>query len=179
MNGRRRTLAIAAAVAVALVTVVGIVAFANPFGKDPNEVCGGIPREMGGCDIPQPSFSAATCSGVGEESGIELHRRGLAIIEGPALANGQSRASRMVVMTFLVIGRANQYLRDQGMVKQCGVDEFIAAAESQFSEPFKARVGDYLYDGTERPYSEWLADLKRTARVIDMGEDEPFLPPAT
>ena len=82
----------------------------------------------------------------------------------------------MIVMTVLVTARANQYLRAQGLVAECGVDEFVAAAESQLSEPFKERVGAYLYDGSPRPYGEWLENLRRTVRVIDMGENEPFLP---
>lgn len=178
-RSRRSGLIVAVSIAGLLVAAGGVLVLAGALAPDPRETCAGIPRRVGGCDVPQPSFSAATCAGVGEEFGIELHRRGLAIIDGPASANGESRSVRLTGAIVLVVGRANQNLRDRGMVKQCGVDEFIAAAELQFSEPFKSRVGDYLFDGTERPYSEWLADLKRFARVIDMGEDEPFLPSAT
>lgn len=38
------------------------------------------------------------------------------------------------------------------------------------------RAGDFLYDSASRPYSEWLAEVRRTVRVIDMGEDETFVP---
>ena len=149
---------------------------AKALEPNPNEVCSGVPRDMGGCEPNQPTFAGVTCAEVGREFGSEVDRRGLDIIAGPQIVAGQSRASRMIVMTVLVTARANQYLRAQGLVAECGVDEFVAAAESQLSEPFKERVGAYLYDGSPRPYGEWLENLRRTVRVIDMGENEPFLP---
>jgi hypothetical protein len=167
------------ALAISALLAAGAVAvIATAFTPDPKEVCEGIPRHSGGCDPDQPRFSSPTCAGVGEEAGAELDRRGRAIIDGPTSVGGESRAVRLAEMVILVTGRANQYLRDNGMIKACGVDEFMAAAEMRFSEPLKARVGDYLFDDTSRPYSEWLADVRRMARVIDMGEDEPFLPPS-
>lgn len=159
--------------------VVGAVVVANVLAPDPDEVCEGIPREMGGCDPDQPTYAGATCAEVGQEFGAQLDQRGLAVIDGPASRDGESRAVRLNETVILVLGRANQYLRDTGLIHSCGVDGFIAAAETRFSEPFKARVGDYLYDDTSRPYAEWLEELRRIARVVDMDEDQPFLPTAS
>lgn len=147
-------------------------------GGDPNAVCEGVSAEVGGCDADQPTYTALTCEGVGQEFGTELDRRVVAIINGPARANGESQAVRAGQAMGLVTVRANQHLRDRGMVKACGVDEFMRAAEARFSPELKARAGDYLYDSTTRPYAEWLADVRRTVGVIDMAEDEAFLLPS-
>lgn len=154
-------------------------------GGDPNAVCEGVSAEVGGCDADQPTYTALTCEGVGQEFGTELDRRVVAIINGAARVDGESQAVRAGHTVFLVTARANQvtaranqHLRDRGMVKTCGGDEFMRAAEARFSPALKARAGDYLYDSTTRPYAEWLADVRRTVGVIDMAEDEPFLPPS-
>ena len=175
---RSRTLIILLSLLAVGAAATGALALATALAPNPNEVCSGIPRDMGGCDQPQPTFSGETCSDVGRQFGSHVNARGLAIIEGPASLGGESQSVRLNEVVILVTSRANQYLRDNGMTTDCGVDEFVTGAETQFSEAFKARVGDYLYDGTTRPYSEWLENLRRTVRVIDMGEDEPFLPPS-
>lgn len=176
---RRPAVAVVISIVIIALVAGGALVLAGAFAPNPNEVCSGVPRDMGGCDRGQPTFSGATCSELGRQVGSEIDTRGSAIIDGPETVSGQSRASRMAAMTFLVLARANQYLRERGLVTDCGVDEFLSATESQFSDAFKSRVGDHLYDGTSSSYSEWLGDLRRAAGVIDMEEDEPFFPPSS
>lgn len=176
---RRPAVVVVISIVIFALAAGGVLVMAGALAPDPNKVCSGVPREMGGCDLGQPTFSGGTCSEVGRQFGGEIDTRGLAIIDGPGSLGGQSRASRMLTTTLLVIARANQYLREHGLVAECGVEEFLSAAESQFSDAFKSRVGDYLYDGTSSSYSEWLGELRRNVRVIDMEEDEPFLPAPT
>lgn len=145
---------------------------------DPNHVCDGIPRDLGGCEADQPRFTGTDCGAVGREFGAELDRRVLAIIDGPALVNGESQAVRVTSAIGLVSARANQHLRRNGLVDDCGVDEFLDAAETAFSDRLRADVGSYLYDDqTEHTYEEWLETVRRFVVVIDQREEETE-PPA-
>jgi hypothetical protein len=176
---RRAVSAILAAAGAMAIVAAGAAVVADRLRPDPDEVCGGVTRKAGGCEAEQPSFAGTTCAAVGREFGAQVDARGLAIIGGPASQHGESRAVRMGEMLLLVTTRANQHLRDTGQVASCRVDEFVAAAETAFSDPFRAQVGDYLYDGASRPYAEWLDELRRVIVVIDMEEDVPFMPSPT
>jgi hypothetical protein len=143
---------------------------------DPDRVCDGVPSELGGCDPDQPGFAGTDCEAVGREFGAELDRRVLAIIDGPALVNGESQAVRVTSALGLVSARANQHLRRNGLVDDCGVDEFLNAAETAFSNRLRADVGSYLYDDqVKHTYEEWLEAVRRFVVVIDQreGETEP------
>ncbi len=135
---------------------------------DPNEACNSVPRRAGGCEPDQPRFTATTCDGVGQEYGDEIARRADAIIDGPE-SSLESKPSRVLAMTFLVTTRADQHLRGIGLGAQCDVDEFLSAAGTRFTPTFRARIGDYLYDDPDRSYTyeDWLANLRRTATMIE------------
>lgn len=177
---RRRPLVVGLVLVAVMVTAGAVVVIADPFRPDPNEVCDGVTREAWGCDPDQPSFSATTCAGVGEEFGSQLDRRALAIIRGPAGERGETRATRMASTKGLLSVRVNQYLRRNGMAVDCDLDEFLPAAESRFSQELRDRAGEVLFDGdVVYTYEDWLEDLVRFVRVIDLDEHEPVDLPAS
>lgn len=61
-------------------------------------------------------------------------------------------------------------LRQIGIIKKCGVDEFVAAAQSEFSNDFQALAGTYLNDGAPATFADWLAEWRSVVRIIDMEE---------
>jgi hypothetical protein len=156
-----------------------IAAAISLFGQMP-EVCDGAPRELGGCTQDQPVFSGGSCAGVGREFGVQLDERAIAIINGPQNVNGESRSVRLDQQVLLVMTRANKHIRNQGMARECDADEFVTAAEHEFSVELRKQAGNYLYDTVERPYEEWrhyLYDI--VALMIDTEEDAPFNPPTS
>ena len=71
---------------------------------------------------------------------------------------------------------ANLHLRRIGIIAQCGVDEFMAAAETQFSAELKVEAGTYLADGPPVAYAVSLDWVRSFATIIDMEEDAPVPP---
>lgn len=159
--------------AVLIAIVVGGVGIFMLTRPDPREVCDGVTRRTGGCDPGQPVFSATTCAGVGREFGIQLDRRLTAVLAEPQVKNGENRGVRAGRQTYLLTTRANQYLRRQGMVTDCDVDEFVTAAESQFSQRFKDGAGSILSDTGTVSYEEYLDALRDILKVIDQDEHLP------
>ena len=171
---RRQLIVIGAA----LVLAVGVGAVVVLGTRAPlPEVCDGVSRGTGGCDPDQPEFTADTCAGVAREFGIQLEERSLPIMDGPAVVNGEGRAVRLLHLNGLMTARVDRYLRRAGLVDDCGTDEFLIAAEAEFSDDFKRRAGEYLYDGQSRPYTEWRAELRQFLSVIDQDEDVPIQTP--
>jgi hypothetical protein len=140
--------------------------------------CDGIDADVGGCASDRPTFSTTTCAGVGTEFGEQLDARLRPIFQGPADVGGESRAIRAGHTISLTLSLANLHLRRSGIIAQCDADEFIAAAEAQFSAELKRDAGSYLADGPAVSYEVWLDTLKSMATIIDMEEDVPQLPTA-
>jgi hypothetical protein len=164
-----------------LVAAVAVIAVAVFVGRGPStsagsDICRGVPAELGGCDPDQPRYSGTTCAEIGREFGTQLNDRSLVIIAGEALVGGESRATRLLETRLLVAIRANERIRDLGIVKSCGVDEFMAAAEPEFSDALRSTAPAHLYDGVASSYPEWIAAVRDTVRIIDRDEDLPFEP---
>jgi len=141
--------------------------------KPEPQVCDGVDRLFGGCDPDQPVFVCTTCTEVGDEFGQQLNERVVRIIRDPAVVDGERRSVRNSSVEFLLTARANQHLRAIGIVAECGVDEFLAAAEMRFTEELRTQVGPALSEPQPLSYADWLADLRRTLRAIDMEENAP------
>lgn len=143
-----------------------------------NDVCAGVSEALGGCAPGQPTFSGDTCAEVGREYGEQLDDRGLEIINGPAVAEGSSRAVRLNDLKVLAAIRANQHLRERGLIQECGVEEFVAAAEAAFSDEFRSRAGDFLSDGDPVSFEAWLEDLRSVLVILDQEEGASDATPA-
>jgi hypothetical protein len=74
----------------------------------------------------------------------------------------------------LMTARANEYLRNNGMAVDCDVDEFLAAADPEFSDTLREAAGSLLSEFEEHDYEDWLADLRDALLVIDTDEEQPF-----
>jgi hypothetical protein len=135
--------------------------------------CDGIDAQIGGCDSDRAQYSGTTCAEVGREFGAQLDERLLRIYAGPDVANGESKAVRAASATGVTLSLANLHLRRIGIIKECGVAEFMAAAEPLLSEQLHGQAGLYLSDGVTVTYAEWLANLRSMASIIDAVEDAP------
>lgn len=154
---------------VALVLAVG--GCTLPSGSAGDSSCDGIDAQLGGCDANLPVFVGTTCEAVGSETGRELNDRLLAVYHGPEEANDASRAVRAHQVMTVTTSLANAHLRSIGIIAECGLDEFVAAGESQFSPEFKELAGVYLNDGPPATFEDWLAEWRSVARMIDMEEN--------
>lgn len=139
-------------------------------GSPTSSSCDGIDAQLGGCDTNRPAFAGADCQAVGRETGRQLNDRLLAIYRGPEVVGNETRAVRANHVMTVTTSLANAYLRKIGIIKACGVDEFMAAAQAEFSGDFKAMAGTYLYDGPPATFEDWLAEFRSVVRIIDMEE---------
>jgi hypothetical protein len=160
--------------AVFLIASLSACSFLQGAPTNQREVCRGVQRESGGCDPNQPAFVGETCTEVGREYGKQLDDRMVEVINGPAISQGKARSSRALDVTVLVTARANEYLRNSGMVAACDADEFLSAAEPVFSMTLKENAGALLSEFEEHDYEDWFADLREAVLVIDTEEDQPF-----
>ena len=132
--------------------------------------CDGIDAKLGGCEANQPAFTGADCRAVGRETGSQLNDRLLAIYHGPDVVGNETRAVRANHVMTAATSLANAYLRQIGIIKECSVDEFVAAAQPEFSNDFQALAGTYLNDGAPATFGDWLAEWRSVVRIIDMEE---------
>lgn len=135
--------------------------------------CDGIDASLGGCAPDRPAYAGTTCDAVGHEFGRQLDERLVAIFVGPDSLNGESKAVRANHVTTVALSLANLHLRQIGIIRECGADEFMAAAELEFSPDLKAQAGTYLHDGPAVTYDAWLANLHGIAVIIDIDEGAP------
>lgn len=141
-----------------------------PTGSPGDSSCDGIDAQLGGCDADRAVFTGSTCAEVGTETGRELNYRLLAVYHGADAVNDESKAVRANHVMTVTTSLANQHLRSIGIVATCGLEEFVSAAETQFSVEFKQEAGAYLYDGASASFDDWLAEWQSVARIIDMDE---------
>jgi hypothetical protein len=139
-------------------------------GSPTSSSCDGIDAQLGGCDPDRPTFVGQTCEAVGRETGKHLNDRLLVIYRGSATAGNESRAVRANHVMTVTTTLANAHLRSIGIIKECGVDEFMAAANDEFTAEFKRLAGVYLNDGPAMTFDDWLAEWKSVVQIIDMEE---------
>lgn len=162
MISRRRMIALAAAaVGAAIVVTVGVAALT----ADRREVCDGIGRTWGGCDPDQPFFAASDCRALGQEVGRQIDERVAAVLrDGPD--PDESVAVRVFQAQGLVVGRANQFARREGL--ECSPAQILEEVENTVSDDFKAVIGTVLYDdGKEHTYDEWRIDMQMMLAVFE------------
>jgi hypothetical protein len=142
---------------------------------DPNEVCDGVQRSLGGCDGNQPTYAGTTCDEVGREFGIQLDSRIVDALEGQDVVDGLAKSARVTNAEYLLVARANQHLRRSGLIADCSATTFFEAAEREFSDELKSELGPVLseFQDHEVTYEEWRAGLLDKLSVIDEDEDEP------
>lgn len=139
--------------------------------------CDGLPRDIGACSSNRPTYSGTSCAEVAEEWGKQLDTRVVAIINGPADAQGKGRSSRLLDVDILTTQLANKYLRDTGLTAQCQTEEFLATGEAQFSQQTKDGVGLIMFEGEpEVEYSEWRGRLEQFIDSILSDPDLPYAP---
>ncbi len=159
-------------VAFGLVVIVASVAVGGcaVVAPDPNEVCDGVPREMGGCDNPQPTFLSRSCEDLAVEIGTMLDERELAIIDGPRSFAGKDTTVRVTEAVFLVTSRADQHATRLGF--QCPVDVMWPIVEAQFSERLRSEIPGVISDPTnyQRGYEDFAADVRRSLHAIATNE---------
>lgn len=163
-----------------LVTVVaGIIAVAScqPGAGGPaftaaspvptQRVCDGISSEVGGCE-PRHSFAATTCGGLAEEWARELDRKVMPIVRDPDQDPTQAASVLMHQAVVVVTVDMNARLRSLGLVGECDVPTFLAAAEPHLSAELRDGAGALLFDGNPpTTYQDWLDDVRRVLRVIE------------
>lgn len=139
-------------------------------GNAEPSACDGISSTVGGCDADRPVFSGTTCDAVAEELGVQLNDQLLEIVNGPERSD-ESKATRVRHRESLAVSLANNHLREMGLIRDCGVDGFLAVSEQQFSDEFRMVIGQYAWDGPRHgTYEEWLDQLREYLQVIDMDE---------
>jgi hypothetical protein len=130
-------------------------------------LCDGISSEIGGCGV-QAEFTGSDCTEVGREFGRLVDESVLEIIAGPEDVGGNARSVRLKQVVNVLALRADDRLEELDLRADCDSEEFLGAAEVQFSEELRATVGGALYDGDPpATYEEWLADVADSVRVID------------
>jgi hypothetical protein len=131
-------------------------------------LCDGIPADMGGCSKDQPAYTGVTCEELAEQWGSEVDRRLTAIIDGPAVVEGEAKSVQQTTALVLVSTRLSQYMDRLGLLDDCDLPEFLPIAELQFSKQLRDGAGSILYDGDPAAtYEEWFADMQKFIRVID------------
>lgn len=139
--------------------------------------CDGLPREIGACDNTRPVYSGETCEAVAAEWGAHLNERALAVIEGPAVANGKAMSSRLYDVETLVSQLANKHMRDSALTPQCEPEAFFLTGESQLSPEVVERVGGIMYEGNPTvEYEEWRIRLQEWITLILTNPHEAYAP---
>jgi hypothetical protein len=130
--------------------------------------CNGVSAEAGGCRSDLPVFDGTTCSEVGKEWGQVVDGSALAVIDGPAVADGQQRSARIGNELALAFVTAAGRLEQLGLVGKCNAADFLAAAQAEFIQDLKDRVGGALYDGEPvATYDQFLAVVQNAVRTLD------------
>ena len=167
--GRRQLRLMAVASLVVCLLCIGCIA------PNPDEICDGVQRTLGGCDEDQPTYAGTTCEDVGREFGEQLNSRIMEALEGDDVVDGLAKSARVTNAEYLLVIRANQHLRRSGIVDECDASSFLSAAEPEFSDELKSEIGPALseFQDHEVTYDEWRAGLLDKLSVVDEDEGEP------
>jgi hypothetical protein len=145
--------------------VAGCIGSAEP--TEP-PLCDGITANVGGCDEDQPTYTGTTCAELAREWGDEVDRRLSAVIDGPAVVDGETKSVQQTDVLALTSTRLSLYMDRTGLLDSCDLPEFLPIAEERFSDKLHDGVGSIIYDGEPVvSYEEWLADMEKFIAVID------------
>ena len=151
------------------VLIAGCLGSAEPT-KPP--LCDDISATAGGCDADQPAYTGTTCADLAREWGDEVDRRLTAVIDGPAVVEGEAKSAQQTSVLVLTSTRLSMYMDRAGLLDSCDLPEFLPIAEGQFSDKLREGVGEIIYDGEPVvSYEAWLADMERFIAVIDTEDD--------
>lgn len=131
-------------------------------------MCDGIPAEMGGCGSQRPTYQGTTCEELGSEWGQHVDARLRAVIDGPAQVDDKQRS--VLIQNELVLATTTVGLRLQklGLLNTCKVAIFLPAAEREFSDTLKSKIGAVLYDGNPiATYEQFHAEVEYVLGVLD------------
>ncbi len=153
-----------------LLAVSGCQGVLGPTTTPGASLCNGIPSDIGGCAPDRPSYTATTCEGLAEQWGAEVDRRVVAIINGPANADGKQRSVRLTEAIRLSSILAGMRMIELGIHESCDVANFLPIGKQQFSEELKAGIGGVLYDGDPvASLADWeIASLVTSASSTTM-----------
>jgi hypothetical protein len=157
----------ATATVMALTVVVSACGWLQSDAMASPTVCAGVGATVGGCDANQPVFSGDTCDEVAREFGVQLDERLRPILAGADVVDGEHKSVRRAHAEILLVSRVKEYLRSDDVALQCAPEEFLDAAEEEFSAELIETAGQHLFASEPRPYSEWREDLLRTLGAIE------------
>jgi hypothetical protein len=151
-----------------LVAVVAMVASCSTPSQPSPTVCDGVSSELGGCTAARHAFAGNTCEDLAREWATVLNEGVGGILRGPAEVADQARSVLLRQVVVITTVDLNARLEQLGLRGTCKLPQFMATAEPVFSAEIRAGVGDAMYDGLPpASYEEWLADVEKTARIIE------------
>lgn len=170
MISKNRRLALP--VLLAVVALVASCTLSQPSTSQPSPtVCDGVSSELGGCTANRHTFTSDTCQDLAREWATVLNEGVVGVLRGPAEVAGQARSVLLRQVLIITTVDLNERLRALGPRGTCKLAEFMATAEPVFSPELRAGVGEAMYDGLPpATYGERLADVQKTARIINDGE---------
>jgi hypothetical protein len=130
----------------------------------------GISTEMGACDT-RHVYTGSTCAELAREWVGVLNATAGPVVTGPPTVGDQARSVRLhLAMVTSAVG-VNARIRELDLARECDVPGFMAVAEPLLSPELRSGAGQAMYDGDPvASFDDWLADLRKTLRVIDDGE---------
>lgn len=138
-----------------------------PLNPEPS-ICNEIPSTFGGCDPDRPVYVGSTCPELAAEWGRDIDKRIVAVIRGPADANGSAKSARNIDALVLSSMVLNMRLEALGIRGSCGLDEFWPTAEQQFSADLRAGAGAVMWDGDPVvPFDDWATRAKDIVGIIE------------
>ena len=138
-----------------------------PLNPEPS-ICNEIPSTFGGCDPDRPVYAGSTCPELAAEWGRDIDRRIVAVIRGPAVANGNAKSARNVDTLVLSSMVLRMRLDELGIRASCGLDEFWPIAEQQFSTDLRSGAGAILWDGDPVvTFDDWAVRAKDIVGMIE------------
>ena len=152
-----------------LMLVLSACGLVGPAPSSEPTTCDGIGSTVGGCDADRPVFNGTTCEDIALELGAQLNDQLLAIVNGPDDPE-ESKATRVRHRESVAVSLANNYLREEGLIRECAADQFLETAEQEFSDEFRAVMGGYISDGPPGTYEEWRQQLRAYLEMIDVDE---------
>jgi len=165
MSLTRATLIAAVVVVASLAAACGGEAPTTP---EPS-VCDDIQADIGGCRVDRPVYLALDCDGLAGEWGASIERLVTPIFAEEPLRDGKQKSARIHDAMVLATIAAGLHMDRHGLLGTCESAAFMEIAGPAFGEPFRAGIGDALYDAA--PVATWdqfLFELQRVVRVIDV-----------
>lgn len=128
--------------------------------------CNGVSADI--CGLAQPSLAGTDCASVGSEWAQAVDVGIRAVLDGPANVDGKQRSARIGDVMVLAFVNATGHLEALGALRACSAEAFLKAAEPEFSDELRTRVGAALYDGEPSVgYDEFLAEVRNVVGVLD------------